>query len=338
MISAMSKRHLLASALEYSGCNRLLHYGRSWTGLLVLNYHRIGECRHSLLDHQLWSATTEEFDRQVRQVVKEFDVIGLSDLDVALNSRRGRHVLITFDDGYLDNYTEAFPVLKNYGAKATFFITTGFLDVPQIPWWDEIAWMVRTSPVSVIPPSTWSSTPIPLSGGIESQNRVIRQLLNTYKRLNGEHTAEYLDFLARVLQTGRAPEWIAHELWMTWHMLREMQQAGMDFGGHTVNHPVLANLSRSQQDFEVGECRRRLSQELKGPIDAFSYPVGGYGSFNEDTRLALKNHGYRYAFSYLGGCIKTGHYDSYNLRRAAIETDITGPLFQGVLTLPQLFG
>jgi peptidoglycan/xylan/chitin deacetylase (PgdA/CDA1 family) len=289
----MPRKLMLAHALDRTGCGKLLRLTPSWRGVLILNYHRIGAAQHSVLDRNLWSATTDEFDQQIRTITRDFDIIGLDQLDQAIHDRRGRSVMITFDDGYLDNYTEAFPVLKSHGASATFFITTGFLDVPKIPWWDEIAWMVRSCRLPQIPPNAWVGGPITFDE--PHREKAIRRILVAYKMLEGPSTDDFMHFLAESLQTGRAPAHIGHELWMTWPMIREMSQSRMFFGGHTVNHPILANISREQQDYEIGECRRRLMQEVGKPIDAFSYPVGGPTSFNQDTRDALTRHGYRWA-------------------------------------------
>lgn len=335
MIQLQSKRSLLAHALDQTGCGALLRHAPSWRGVLVLNYHRIGESRHSLLDRNLWSATTDEFDAQIRAVVRDFDVIGLDDLDYALSQRRGRAVMITFDDGYLDNYTEAFPILKLHRASATFFVTTGFLDVPQVPWWDEIAWMVRSSSARGLAASPWIAKPVVFDE--PDRETAIRQLLTAYKQLDGDNTSHYLEFLAEELRTGRAPAHIAHELWMTWAMIREMRQSRMFFGGHTVNHPILANVTPEAQDYEIGECRRRLVQELNEPITAFSYPVGGNASFNKHTRAALERHGYRWAFTYIGGVVTAAGLDRFALKRAAVETDVTRSLFRAILSLPHFF-
>jgi len=124
---------------------------------------------------------------------------------------------------------------------------------------------------------------------------------------------------------------------MTWEMLREMRGDGMTFGGHTVNHPILANSTADQQDWEVAECQQRLIDELGGTIDAFSYPNGKRGDFNEFTRAALRSHGYRWAFSYSGGHCQLGHADHFDLPRTAVESDIDLSLFRAAATLPQLF-
>lgn len=335
MIQSLSKRELVARTLHQTGVDRMLYLARSWRGVLILNYHRIGNGSHSPYDRNLWSATSEEFEAQVQSVTKNFDVIGLEDLDHALQQRRGRHVVFTFDDGYLDNYTEAFPILKSYNAKAAFFVTTGFLDVPQMPWWDEIAWMVRHSPLTELPQNPWTLVALPFDE--PNREEVIQACLLVYKRISGSQTSQYLRELAELLQTGRAPERIAHELWMTWPMLREMRQAGMTIGGHTVNHPILANLTPEQQDFEVGECLRRIGQELREPATTFSYPVGGKTSFNSHTRKALERHGVKWAFTFIGGHVRPCEVDRLALPRTAIETDINQPMFNALLALPQWY-
>jgi peptidoglycan/xylan/chitin deacetylase (PgdA/CDA1 family) len=288
-----------------------------------------------LLDRNLWSATDEDFDAQMAMISQNFEVIGLDDLDSVLTYRRGRFVMVTFDDGYLDNYSNAFPILKSYGVPATFFISTGFIDSPAVPWWDEIAWMVRTSPLDGLDVNPWTTTPVPFDE--PHREGAISRLLTVYKRLAGGLTANFLSFLADALKSGRCPNQIAHELWMTWDMIREMKQGGMSIGGHTVTHPVLANLTPEEQDQEIGACRRRLVEVLGEPIDAFSYPVGGSTSFNAASRNSVVRHGFNKVFTYQGGFCRHGHKDRLAIPRTAIETDINLPLFRALITLPQLF-
>lgn len=331
----ISKRALLSHALDITGCGRALRASRIWEGVLILNYHRIGDATRSSLDRNLWSATVEDFDYQVGLAARNFDVIGLDDLEDALRRGRGRHVMFTFDDGYRDNYESAFPILRDHGVPCTFFLTTGFLDSPQVPWWDEIAWMVRTSPLSSLDVNRWTLTPVPFDE--PRREGAIRRLLNVYKGLPGESTGDYLGFLAEALHTGRCPRAVSDELWMTWDMVREMRSHGMSFGGHTVTHPVLANQSAEQQDWEISECKRRLVEELGEPVFAFSYPVGGLSSFNTFTRASLAAHGFRLGFTYFGTYCRHGHNDLHAVSRTAIETDIDQPQFRAVVTLPQLF-
>lgn len=335
MLPELSKRALLSAALDYSGCGRALRASRVWQGLLVLNYHRIGDPSQSLLDRNLWSASADAFDTQVQIGAREFDVVGLQDLEHVLREKRGRYLMFTFDDGYRDNYTLAYPILRARGVPATFFLTTGFLDQEQVPWWDEIAWMVRTSPLAALDVNPWTTNPVPFDE--RHRESAIHRLLNVYKGIPGEQTGDYLEFLAGALKTGRIPRSFSKDLWMTWDMVREMRRNGMTFGGHTVTHPVLANQTAEQQDWEISECGRRLAAELNEPAYAFSYPVGGPNSFNLFTRTSLKQHGFRLGFTYYGMYCRQGHDDLHAISRTAIETDINLSQYRAILTLPQVF-
>jgi peptidoglycan/xylan/chitin deacetylase (PgdA/CDA1 family) len=124
---------------------------------------------------------------------------------------------------------------------------------------------------------------------------------------------------------------------MTWSQVREMQTQGMEFGGHTVTHPVLSNLSRCEQEREVRECRTRIEAELGPPISAFSYPVGQRDSFNATTQTCLREAGYRWAFSYYGGFNRGLDVNPLDLQRVAIESHTSAAMFRSVACLPHVF-
>ncbi len=331
----LSKQELFAKALSHSGCGPILRHCPLWNGVLILNYHRVGDGSNSLLDRELWSASIEDFEYQVRRVSLDFDVIRPEELTEAFSRRRGRHVMLTFDDGYIDNYEFAFPILKTYNTPCVFFVTTGFIDHHLVPWWDEIAWMVRTSPRSHLPASEWSMETITFDE--PDRQKAVKTLLKRYKTLNGGRTKLFMNYLGEALGTGRAPALIGEKLWMNWDQIREMQRGGMSFGGHTTTHPILANLSRDEQNFEIGNCQQRLTEELGKACRWFSFPVGGRGSFNNDTRELLAYHGFDWSFTYFGGYGTATRVDSLAVPRMAIETNVTRDLFDAILTLPQCF-
>ncbi|MBX3437913.1 MAG: polysaccharide deacetylase family protein [Planctomycetaceae bacterium] len=331
----MNKRDLAVRAVNALGLHALSRHLPLWRGLLVFNYHRIGTPAGSPFDWELWSATAEDFDAQVAHLVRDFDVIGPDDLQHALGTRtRGRCVMLTFDDGYRDNYEIAFPILKQHRTTATFFVTTGFLDEPRLAWWDEIAWMVRTSEMPGMASNEWTGERMEFDAPARSV--AIRRLLEIYKQLDGRETDRFVAFLADATGSGRARSEHAADLWMTWDMVREMRHAGMSFGGHTVTHPVLSRLDADAQSREIRECKRRIECELGEPINTFSYPVGGRDTFNAATRNALRTHGFRWAFSYHGGYAPTAG-DQFDIPRTAVERDVTLPRFGAVSALPQLF-
>jgi peptidoglycan/xylan/chitin deacetylase (PgdA/CDA1 family) len=330
-----SKGDLFTRALSRSGLGQLLGALSGWQGVLAFAYHRIGFRPDWPFDRGLWSATPEAFDAQVRFLKKHFDLIGASDLTDVLNKQSGRFALITFDDGYRDNYEEAFPILRAHGAPATFFLATGYLDQPRVPWWDEIAWMVRRSSRQSIGPDDWHREAVPWDN--PDRERAIYTLLRRYKSFPGYCTEAYLDFLAQATYSGRCPATEMKDEWMTWDMVREMAAAGMSIGGHTVNHPVLSRLTAEEQEEEVAGCARRLQQELGSPMRSFAYPNGKRDSFNQNTRDCLKRTGVEFSFSYYGGYQSFDAFDTLDIRRHPAEASTSLDTFRMVARLPQVF-
>ena len=240
---ATAKRDVAARLLEATGLLSLLLRLRTWNGILTLNYHRVGEASTSPFDPELFSATPEGFDQQIRFLKAWCDIIVPENLETARRQRRGRFALITFDDGYIDNFTDALPILRAHGTRTTFFLATGLLDRPRVPWWDEIAWMTRVGAPITIPAGPWLPGPLELDpAGPET---VLSQLNRVYQRLPPASRGAYLDFLAEATGRGRCGTEPARDLWMTWEMVRQLRSAGMALGGHTHEHIMLSEHARS---------------------------------------------------------------------------------------------
>jgi peptidoglycan/xylan/chitin deacetylase (PgdA/CDA1 family) len=329
------KKAIATRLLSQSGLRSLLGWTLRWSGVVVLNYHRVGDGNASTFDRGLWSADAKAFADQIRFCKSHLEMITPDDLPRALASGRGRYGLITFDDGYRDNYEVAFPILKTEGVPATFFITTGFIDAPRVAWWDEIAWMVRTSRrQSVELPGR-----IPQSVSFDDPDReqAVRTLLRAYKAMPADATDSYLDAVADAAASGRCGAEAGKNLWMNWDMVREMYAAGMRVGGHTVTHPVLARSSRERQRDEIMGCGNRLAEEIGEPMRYFSYPVGGQDAFDAVTRDTLREAGVRYSFSYYGGFRRFSDWDDYDVRRVPVETYLTTHWFRSIVSMPGVF-
>jgi peptidoglycan/xylan/chitin deacetylase (PgdA/CDA1 family) len=334
-MSMIAKRELLARSLIATGCEWFLHQFGAWRGLLVLNYHRIGNPAGTPWDHDLWSADAEEFDWQVRYLKRHFDLIGVDELEHARQDRRGRYVMISFDDGYRDNYELAFPALKSHGVPATFFLATQFLDQPYVSWWDEIAWMIRTTDREFLDGPGWLADPI-LINHLQPQT-TIRVLLKIYKKLSNDQTTEFLTWLGEETGRGRCPAKLASDMWMTWDMAREMQAAGMSFGAHTVSHPILPRLPADAQRREIIDSHQRIEQELGQPIRAFSYPVGGAGSCSPETVDCLRDTGIEWGFRFGIGYHKDSFRDPLQIPRLAVDQTDGRAIFRAITMLPQVF-
>jgi peptidoglycan/xylan/chitin deacetylase (PgdA/CDA1 family) len=271
-----------------------------WRGVLVLNHHRIGDRERQPWDRALWSASAEQLDRQLRTLARLTEVVDPGDVPAAMRARPGRRVLITFDDGYRDNYELAFPLLRAHGLTATFFLASGFIDSPRAAWWDEIAWMVRHA-------------------GAPHQEAAIAALIVRYKALPEGEGECFLERLAQELGSGRCPAGEAEAQWMTWEMARELAAAGMSIGGHTVTHPVLAHLRRERQHEEIAGCERRLHDELGVAMRWFAYPVGARDTFTPLTGELLRDCGVELAFSYYGGFARPSRWNPLDVPRVHVD-------------------
>ncbi|MGC4061974.1 MAG: polysaccharide deacetylase family protein [Aquabacterium sp.] len=333
----MDKLQLLAHWIDRLGGDRVNKLAR-WSGVLAFNYHRIGDAAGSPYDHALYSATQEGFAEQMAFLASNFDVISPKDLAGLGGAPKGRQVLVTFDDGYRDNYELAFPVLRAQGVSATFFVTAGFLDDGLLAWWDEVAWMVRHATQASLPAGEWLKATLPLDKA--QHETTIYTLLKTYKALDGARCAAFLDWLGQATGSGRCPTDDARKAWMTWDMVREMRDGGMAIGGHTVHHPVLSRLTPEQQAAEISGTGARIQAELGERMRWFAYPVGGRDAFNEHTRCALDEAGVELAFSYYGGFRRfgAGDWDRFDVQRVAIESIHDRARFRATACLPSLYG
>jgi peptidoglycan/xylan/chitin deacetylase (PgdA/CDA1 family) len=234
----------------------------------------------------------------------------------------------------VDNYATAFPILISQNVKASFFIATGFIDNPQVPWWDEIAWMVRTSTRSAVEIPGYLPYRVEFDG--LDRERAVRTLLRTYFAVPTGQTSKFLEAVAETTGTGRPSSDAVdpRSIWMTWDMVREMHAAGMTIGGHTVSHPILSRLSREEQLEEVAGCELRLRREIGAPMRTFAYPYGFRGTFNVDSRECLRDRGVVTAFSYYGGFRQLSKWDNYDIPRIAVEQSTTFEEFRAVVMFP----
>ncbi len=304
-------------------------------GVLVMNYHRIGVASECEFDRDVFSTTEEQFDLQMDFLKRNFEVISPADLPVARRQGKGRYVIVTFDDGYRDNYEKAFPILKRHHLPATFFIPTGFIDRRELSWWDTIAWMIRHSDARQLPASKWFPAPLPLTG--EAREIAIRQALKTYKKLPGHQTANFIDDLAEATGHASLPTQLGDELWMSWNNIRELRLAGMTIGGHTVNHPLLGRLTSSEQIAEIRGCHERLTEMTGIAPKSFSYPVGKPDTFSTITRAILLSTGFEFAFSFYGGYQNLVDIDLLDIKRVNVGRRTSQAVFESMTSLPSVF-
>jgi peptidoglycan/xylan/chitin deacetylase (PgdA/CDA1 family)/GT2 family glycosyltransferase len=290
-----SRRAAVAAASRYTGFTWAIRRLPHKASLIVLTYHRVCDVATVQGDPHVVDASPEVFEQQLQRLKRTCTVVGLEEAIAHVSSPRSRGavVLITFDDGYHDNYGVAFPILRSAGLPATFFLVTTFVGSAVWPWWDRIAYAVRNTRRLDI--SLGTGEQVRFGSAPEERLQAIRRLLRIYYGLPGSLAPAFVDNVEQCCEIA-AP--LGKRRFLDWNEAQEMRAAGMDIGAHSHTHPVLSRLTAEDQYWELAESRRILEQRLGCNVHSFAYPVGGRGAFDETTIRAVERAGYRVAFSY----------------------------------------
>ncbi|WP_233153020.1 polysaccharide deacetylase family protein [Motiliproteus sp. MSK22-1] len=279
-----------------------LFWRKRTKGLYCFNFHRIGDWRQTEFDPCVYSCTGEDLAKYVEFIKCNFRVISLDDLKEILAKDLPivePLALLTFDDGYRDNYEVAYPVLKKASVPATFFITTSLVESHVVPWWDEIAWHVKQCAGLDIKLSSWDSS-IQISPGIAegtfSSKGQIRAVLQKVKAGQASVDSQ-LDEL-RALTGKSIKEEGGESMFMSWSQIRAMVDTGMTVGAHSHSHQVFTGLSEDELKFELSHSKQLLESNLDMEISALSYPVGAVSTYSSSMFAEIEQQGYQLAFSF----------------------------------------
>jgi peptidoglycan/xylan/chitin deacetylase (PgdA/CDA1 family) len=313
------KRELLARGLLWSGASFLLSQLPARDSLLVLNYHRIGNAEDDLFDPGVFSATAEEFDNQIAYLKRRLSLVTLDEAlafidGTSKDKTRRCRVLMTFDDGYLDNYEIAYPILRSHGAQGVFFLATSMVGSCELPWWDRIAYLVKTARrrrFSLRYPAGLA-VDLDKNGLAES----LRNILKLYKMPNNYDPARFIQELAEESKGKDVPATLRR--FLNWEEAREMIAGGMAIGSHTHAHHVLSQLEPERQYEELSQSRAILKEQLGVEVNVLAYPVGGRTSFTNQTQKLAREAGYRAAFSFYGGTNLPEKTNPYDVKRIGI--------------------
>lgn len=236
-------------------------------GLSILVYHRVLAEPDRLYPEQV---DAERFAAQLDVLAHCFNVLPLAEAVARLKAGTlpPRAASITFDDGYADNHDVALPLLRERDLHATFFIATGFLDGGRM-WNDTVIETMRRANGRVDLSDLelgvyFLATP-------EDRRMAIDALLSELKYRPMAERAE----LVAEIEARHAG--LPDDLMMTSSQVRALDNAGMDLGAHTVNHPILAGLPEPVARAEITAGREMLQALAASRVRLFAYPNGKPG-------------------------------------------------------------
>lgn len=335
----MRKRATFAHWLERAGLLTAISRLRArapspW--LTVLTYHSIRP-DPGPFDGGVVDASVSSFERQMKMVRSLGTPITLSELRDALQWNRPlprRPLLVTFDDGYRDNFDLALPILLRHRIRATFFVATGYVEDRRLFWWDKLAYLIARSRRSRIELDYPQSMELDLSDR-EGANCKVQRIVKDTPGLDLER---FLSAFARATQVELShseERRYADELILSWGQVRALHEAGMDVQSHTRHHRVLQTLPQSELDDELAGSRHELEDALQTSVFAVSYPVGRTIADSPALREAIASAGYELGFSNASGVNNLWQdLDPLDVRRVSLDRDVDDVLFRGMLAFP----
>jgi len=281
---------------------------------LIITYHRLsereGEARIS----------ARAFAEQARYLAAHYTLVPLSHLADCLRRRPipPRLAAITIDDGYRDAYEIAFPILRKHRAPATVFVVTEFVDGAAWLWTDKPRYLTTLAAPQAIEIEVGERTlKLELSGG--ASRAVAACLINAaLKPLPEEDRNASIERLASDLGVKLPERPPAEYSAINWGQAREMFDAGVEIGSHTLTHPILTGLSDERLREEVVHSRDRIQTALGRKVETFCYPNGDH---DFRTRREVARAGYELAVTTDFG-LNNEQDDPLELRRIHGEHDL----------------
>lgn len=254
---------------------------------------------HRVLDRSEWAQSSSPDGMIIREATfaaliedlhTRFQFISLQELLTSVESgqnfpRPACH--LTFDDGWRDNYTTAYPWLKKLGVPATIFLVTGMLDSRGGFWVERLVRAWRD-------PAGRRSIESKFGGAVRSgqTDRFLDHVIEYLKRRPARERRALLEECG-ISGDGKAQHYPADRM-LSWPEIREMSRGGVEFGSHTVTHPLLTYEEDGALAEELRASKQTLEEGLGKPVRAFAYPNG---DCNHRVRRTVQEAGYALAFT-----------------------------------------
>jgi len=286
-----------ANTLHYSGALALRRWLRRWVlrknEVCVLALHRV-------LTKAEWEESNslpgmiileETYLSLLAYLRRRFEVVSLDTFfGTPMHGLKSSKplCLITFDDGWADTYSRAFPALKKFSMPAVVFLTTGFIGTRGGFWVEQVQKAWRTSSRRARLQSAARETAEANVAACVDLERLVEWL----KRMPANERNVLLE---RMLSTsGNGDGGADVDCMLSWDQARELSDAGVEIGSHTVSHPLLTYEDASSVEQELLLSKQTLEEKLGKKVRAFAYPSGDW---SERVREQAARTGYGCAFT-----------------------------------------
>ncbi len=328
MNASIKIKSMLASVLHSAGVHSWKLGRNSGNDVAILMYHRvipIKEMRPSVQPGMVIGPDTLE--DHLRYLRNHFEISPLSCLKSGqFGKKHVRHekpiCIITFDDGWHDFYTHAYPILRKHAAPATVFLPTDFIGTNRWFWTDRVGFLLERIARSR-EGGDWTSIfrDSPLSDVVSMPGSHEARLERVIGRLKASRMDEIERILSELSVVSGEESTPGIRAFLSWEEVQEMHESGLvNFGSHTAGHPLLTTLTEAEAQHElIKSMQALLSHKVVTPeFISFSYPNGNH---SERLSAMVREAGYHLAVTTQNGWNHPGA-NPYMLKRISVHQDM----------------
>ena len=295
------KRELLADILFRTRLIEILSRFSAHNKVVILNYHRVrpsSATASTPFDDGVFTVNADQFFRQMNWLKQHARILSEEELISQVIRKRyhypksnGPSVVVTFDDGYRDNYSVAYPVLKSLGITAFFFICTEMIWERKLRWWDVLAYLIKKcqKPSIVIEDHEYALQ--------DNRLNVIADFQRQMKEYPRNLIHKHIQLISEASEIDLPPDDIQDRELMTQDQIREMAEHQMTIGSHAHTHQALSCLDSHENQTELMTSKRLLEQTTGQPVKSISYPFGHYQYAPLSIQDIARRCGYQLGFT-----------------------------------------
>ncbi|MEA5115726.1 MAG: polysaccharide deacetylase family protein [Geobacteraceae bacterium] len=291
---------------------------------VVLMYHRVlpSIAAGQIVVQPGMYVSNTTFENHIEYLNRCYKIVFIDELvDKILNNEYlGGYCALTFDDGWLDNYTNAFPILKKHHVPATIFLATGFIGAEKLFWPEEICFYLERFNLdsiasNIMPPATKNFMSTIVRYKHMRREQYFENSIAILKKYSSRERTGILEYFRNIIKIGSIPRQM-----INWDEARNMLSSGLvRFGAHSVNHEILDQVSPEIMKDEILTSRGDIEHHLGCCIKTFAYPNGNH---NKNISCVLEENGFYGAVTTQKGflCSTTS---PMKIPRVAVHEDVS---------------
>lgn len=257
---------------------------------LILCYHRVGTG-----GIPYYSGLPQyQFEAQVQFLKANYRILSMTELCQELCERPSSParpaVILTFDDGYVGTYENAFPVLKKYGIPAMVYLTGQCIETGEVAWYDKIFALAKRYSSEVV--RFFNER---LNTSLANKDDFVWVAFQIVKHLRTIPNGERVQFCQELASRFPVSPSETRDRMLTWNQVRAMQDDGISFGVHTMTHPAVSRLNDLELQSEILGCKRLIEERLQLQMLDFAYPFGLPADCGLNATPHLEKWGFRTA-------------------------------------------